>query len=169
MKRITVRLAKEPSAKGAAPSLRAHLDIVVGKRSPSPRPSPPRRRCAAMSLHVRTFSSAFAALSNAAKTMNHSGGCIALPLLGERAGVREVHLSSTTMKRCASSQPGAAPQEEACRLRSPALKARLMMARSPSIFGKMGRAFSPESYAVGFPGALPQAGMIPRLWRSTKK
>ena len=54
-----------------------------------------------MALNVGTFSSAFGALLNAAKTMDHSGGCIALPLLGERVGVREVHLSPTMMKRCA--------------------------------------------------------------------
>jgi hypothetical protein len=52
-----------------------------------------------MSPNVGTFSSAFGALLNAAKTMDYSGGGIALPLLGERAGVREVHLSSTTTKR----------------------------------------------------------------------
>ena len=55
-----------------------------------------------MSPNVETFSSAFGALLNAAKTMDYSGGCIALPLHGERAGVREDHLSSTTMKRCAT-------------------------------------------------------------------
>ncbi len=58
-----------------------------------------------MALHVRTFPSAFGALLNAATTMDHSGGGIALPLLGERAGVREDHLSSTTMKRCARFVP----------------------------------------------------------------
>jgi len=61
-----------------------------------------------MSPNVGTFSSAFGALLNAAKTMDRSGGCIAHPLLGERAGVRENHLSSTTMKRCALSEAGRA-------------------------------------------------------------
>ena len=35
-----------------------------------------------MALNVRTFPSAFGALLNAATTMDHSGGGIALPLLG---------------------------------------------------------------------------------------
>ena len=54
-----------------------------------------------MSLDVRTFSPAFAALSNAVKMMDRSDRYIAPPLLGERAGVRADHFSSTTMKRCA--------------------------------------------------------------------
>ena len=58
-----------------------------------------------MALNVGTFSSAFAVLSNAAKTMNRSDGCIALPLLGERAGVRVDHLPSGVMKRCAPKLP----------------------------------------------------------------
>ncbi len=57
-----------------------------------------------MALNVGTFSSVFGALLDAAKMMDRSGGCIALPLLGERAGVREDHLPSTTMKRCAQSR-----------------------------------------------------------------
>ena len=68
----------------------------------------PRRGCAAMALNVGIISSAFVALSNAAKTIDRSGGCITLPLLGERAGVTENHLSSTTMKRCALSEAGRA-------------------------------------------------------------
>ena len=43
-----------------------------------------------MSLNVRTFSSAYATLSNAAKTLSGFGACAALPLLGERDGVRAV-------------------------------------------------------------------------------
>jgi hypothetical protein len=51
-----------------------------------------------MALSVRMFTSAFAALSNAAMTMSCFDGCIAPPLPGERVGVRADHLSSTTMK-----------------------------------------------------------------------
>jgi len=76
----------------------AYLDILVGKRSPSPRPSPPRRGGAATAENIRMFSSASEELSNAAKTTNRSDGSIAVPLLGERARVRADHRSSTTMK-----------------------------------------------------------------------
>lgn len=41
-----------------------------------------------MALNVGIISSAFGALLNAAKTIERSGGGIALPLLGERVGVR---------------------------------------------------------------------------------
>jgi len=54
-----------------------------------------------MALNVGIIASAFGALLNAAKTIERSGGGIALPLLGERVGVRVNHISSTTVSRCA--------------------------------------------------------------------
>ena len=162
MKRISVRLAKEPSAKGAAPALRAHLDIVVGKRSPSPRPhchlvrrdvpvvpSPVRDAIfvETQRTNAKLRRSDIARACRPAGALNKWGGDdykdSAPTELNQRgkpklndsgAGVREFHLSSTTLKRCASSQ------EEACRSLSPS-----------------------------FPGAWLQAGMSPRPWRSTNK
>ena len=57
-----------------------------------------------MALNVGIISSAFGALLNAAKTIERSGGGIALPLLGERVGVRVDHISLTTVSTCARFQ-----------------------------------------------------------------
>ena len=41
-----------------------------------------------------------------------------------------------------------------------------LKARSITVGEKMLRAFSADAFSASFPGALPQAGMLPRLWRS---
>ena len=92
-----LELLRPPPAQGclslvtssAAPLIGGCLFVIWTPRFGHARPhpgSPPRRGGAASVVVGGMFPSAFEALSNAAKTMDHSGGCIALPLLGERAG-----------------------------------------------------------------------------------
>ena len=175
MIQISVELAEELSAKSAAPSQRAHLDIVVERRSPSPRPSPPR-------LIITHKSAAFAG----PKARSHTS-------LGQRPRYRARHPQGLKARSSERSSPefdrafsppifmvsitwAVGPGwHDPRRWRSGGGATELvrndkpLRRGSPSIPGKMGRAFSPESDAVSFPGAWPQAGMSPRPWRSTNK